>query len=124
MPYKDPQMRKDYLKSYNEKWYAENKKARIAQVRQRKKLIREKLNDYKRSSGCQRCSENHPRALDFHHVKGKKYLVSFMISEGFSVDSIMKEARKCILLCANCHRLEHYAEAQSSAMVMADEAAK
>ena len=115
MPFKDPETKKKYMKSYNEGWYAQNREVRIAQIRQRKRRIRESLNEYKRSRGCQRCDENHPHALDFHHTGQKTHLVSHMISDGFGIESIMEEVNKCILLCANCHRLEHYAEAQSRA---------
>lgn len=113
MPYKDPETKKRYQKSYHEAYYARNKASRMAQIRGRKRQIRDVINEYKRLQGCQRCEEDHPRALDFHHVGQKDYLISKMISDGLAIESIMSEAEKCILLCANCHRLEHYAEAQS-----------
>ena len=31
-----------------------------------------------------------------------------MISFGYSKDRIEAEIEKCIVLCANCHRKEHY----------------
>ncbi len=44
-------------------------------------------------------------ALDFHHIDPQ--LKSFGISSGGfsrSWDSIISEIRKCVLVCANCHR--------------------
>lgn len=55
---------------------------------------------------CMICGYNkHPSILDFHHIdpKTKAFGIS---SGGFSRSwvSIENEIKKCILVCANCHR--------------------
>ena len=57
---------------------------------------------------CEECGETHPAALDFHHLEPETK--SFNIAAGAtrSLESIKKELSKCVLLCANCHRKEHY----------------
>jgi hypothetical protein len=62
----------------------------------------------KQSQGCVVCGFNHPAALQFHHTDVKQYEISKMVREGYSMDKIQKEIENCILLCANCHALEHY----------------
>jgi hypothetical protein len=56
--------------------------------------------------GCVICNYNkHPGVLDFHHVD--PLTKSFAISGGgFSRSwaAIENEIKKCILVCANCHR--------------------
>ena len=49
-------------------------------------------------------------ALDFHHVnpEEKVYEVKYLMSRRW--DLIKEEIDKCILLCANCHREEHWNE--------------
>ncbi len=50
--------------------------------------------------------DGHPSALQFHHVDPSSK--SFHLSEGGMTRGIAKsraEARKCVLLCANCHAL-------------------
>lgn len=55
---------------------------------------------------CQSCGYvGHPSAFDFHHVDPSTK--SFNISIGGLTRSKFKsyeEAKKCVLLCANCHR--------------------
>jgi hypothetical protein len=59
---------------------------------------------------CCRCHGKFPRAVfDFHHVGGKEESPSAIL-QNRSVEAIAAEMAKCILLCANCHRLEHHVE--------------
>lgn len=57
---------------------------------------------------CARCKiKYHHSVYDFHHIGKKDFNPSQMILNK-SLDLIAKEISKCILLCANCHRLEHH----------------
>lgn len=59
---------------------------------------------------CARCKGVfHRSVFDFHHVSGKDHSVSYLISNS-SPSKIAEEVSKCILLCANCHRLEHHCD--------------
>lgn len=44
---------------------------------------------------------------DFHHLRDKKFEISKSILN-ISIDELVKEVEKCILLCANCHRILHH----------------
>ena len=48
-----------------------------------------------------------PVALDFHHKERetKSWPISVMTSGNWSIQAIQEEINKCILLCANCHRV-------------------
>ncbi len=62
---------------------------------------------------CQKCGYNKcPEALDFHHIdpEEKEERIAKMISNNYSLDKVKKEVKKCIVLCANCHREFHYYE--------------
>ena len=56
---------------------------------------------------CAKCGYgDQPRILQFHHLNGMKDKLG-NISEMKSMSKIRAEAAKCILLCPNCHALEH-----------------
>lgn len=58
-------------------------------------------------SRCAHCGGSFHRAVfDFHHRGDKLHSPSEMFL-GKSLSALAQELAKCILLCANCHRLEH-----------------
>lgn len=62
---------------------------------------------YKRFCGCKVCGEREPVALDLHHLDPsiKEYSPAQMVA--FNIENIKREFRKCVVLCANCHRKVH-----------------
>jgi len=69
---------------------------------------RQKFLEYKKTLQCKNCGLDDHRVLEFHHIGDKDYNVSNMVSQGFSWDRVKSEISKCIPLCCNCHRLEHW----------------
>jgi len=45
--------------------------------------------------------------FDFHHQGGKEERIAKMLADGRPLEVIRKEASKCVLFCACCHRLHH-----------------
>lgn len=83
-----------------ERYHTEGKKrvARRARV----------LNNYKTAKGCEHCGYNeHAVALDFDHIdpNDKKFTISHRLDLS-TIKTLMKEVRKCRVLCANCHRVK------------------
>lgn len=113
MPQKCKEAYKAYQKKYHKIWYNMNKKCRKKQIRNRKKSIIKIVQEFKSNKGCIICQEKHPAALDFHHLRDKKFLISSIAGSGYSVKTIMSEMAKCIILCANCHRKKHFNEKNS-----------
>lgn len=62
---------------------------------------------------CARCGLTDKRVLDFHHVGGKDKAVS-VLRKGYSRERIYAEISKCVVLCANCHRVTHWEELHES----------
>jgi hypothetical protein len=111
MPYKDPEQRKAYHKEQSRKYYLANKEKVLAGVKVQRAIGKARWDAFKRTLKCTKCEQNHPAALDFHHVdpSEKENLVSKLVSEGCFA-AAMTEVQKCIVLCANCHRIHHYEE--------------
>ena len=106
IPHNKPK-NKAHRNIYDKNYYEKNKK-RIYNLkkqrwRNRKKELVKLLGGKCKFCGYERCLW----ALDFHHTGEKEREVSKIKMEG-SKDKALKEAKKCILLCANCHRELHH----------------
>lgn len=91
-----------YSKAHPEKNRASTKASR----EKRRDFIR----DLKKKMKCSRCPESFWACLDFHHrnPKEKEFEIREAQDRGASVARILAEIAKCDVLCANCHRKEHY----------------
>ncbi|MEK6913880.1 MAG: hypothetical protein AABW47_04405 [Nanoarchaeota archaeon] len=90
-----------------DKRYYENNKEKIyrKKMERKKKLKKEIIELF--GGKCSKCGYNKCMgALDFHHEGRKEEAISRLIKNN-SREKILKEAKKCILLCANCHREVH-----------------
>ena len=57
---------------------------------------------------CSVCKNKYPHYVyDFHHEGNKTGGVSNMINNA-SIERIADELSRCVILCANCHRIETY----------------
>lgn len=95
-------------KEYKRDHYVNNKEyyydRNVAKRKETKKLYEE----YKATLSCEECCEDHPWCIEFHHKNGDK---EFNIAQAVyqkSFKQILQEIKKCKVLCANCHRKEHY----------------
>jgi hypothetical protein len=94
----------------SKKWKSENPK-RVretnAKYQARKKDIILKAKD----KPCAECGVKYPPCvMDFHHVKGKKSFSIAARRTSTSPAKLVSEIAKCIVLCANCHRLRTHRE--------------
>ena len=109
-------MLKDKQKLASKKHYQQNKKRVIAKVREYKQRKRKEWWEYKGTLKCQKCGAAHPAIIDFHHIdktdKTKQHVNALVKAGRFT--AAYEEIKKCVVLCANCHRIHHYDEMISS----------
>lgn len=78
-----------------------------------KNITRAKMLEYHGGTlACEDCgyTSDIPAVFDYHHLdpSTKEHEVSSMLDRKW--DIVLKELNKCVLLCANCHRIRHYKE--------------
>ena len=81
---------------------------RIDRQQRRNQLMLLVSNRIKLERGCDRCGyKKCASALEWHHPDGdKQYNPSD--ARKISISTYLQEIEECELLCANCHREEHY----------------
>ena len=96
----------------NTKYYHDNKAVQLPKSIERGKKTRQrikrKLHSIKASIGCIVCGECEPACLDMHHLD--ESLKSGDIGKmAFNTkwSKVEEEMKKCVVLCANCHRKLH-----------------
>ena len=71
----------------------------------RNKLLQELINLL--GGQCSKCNTKFPICVyDFHHTQEKKFSISMAVTNKKKV-LVLEELKKCVLLCANCHRVTH-----------------
>ena len=101
----DKQRRKAYYEANKKKMNTNSARRQYERGLARKKEVMSLLN----LTGCALCGYNKClSALEFHHVYGKEFHLDKRTLSNRTLDVVMKEAKKCILLCSNCHREYHH----------------
>ena len=103
MPYKD----KAKQREVQARWAREN-----PQNRQRHTQKRQQIVIKAKDKPCVACGiKYHYAAMDLHHLDPslKKDSIGNLTKAG-KLEEIREEIEKCVVLCANCHRLFHAGE--------------
>jgi hypothetical protein len=97
---------------YSRNWAKRNRTKVNDYVAKNAQRKRQWFKEFKSTLQCKVCGETRFQCLDFHHrdPKEKEIGICKMIQRKFSIEKILKEMEKCDVLCANCHRMEHYTE--------------
>lgn len=122
MPWKDKEYEKAYKREYRlknlEKLKERQKefypKDRANQIKRLKeyKTIWMNIIENQLELKCTQCGFAHPDALDFHHTNPdeKENAISVLKLRSpteVNISKFKQELNKCVVLCANCHRILH-----------------
>jgi hypothetical protein len=96
--------------SQDQRWHYKNVEWNTERTLQRRATLRAWVNEQKAEQGCADCSESDPACLDCHHRESadKEMEITEMVTYGHSKANLREEMAKCVVLCANCHRREHF----------------
>lgn len=92
------------------KYYEKNRDTIIKKIVNKNRKLQQRNKqfvwDYLKKHPCVDCGENNPIVLEFDHKKDKKDSICNMVSQGFSVETILNEIKKCDVRCSNCHKIK------------------
>jgi hypothetical protein len=101
---------KECHKNYRKNFYSNHHSDERQRIKEYRKEIKDWFDDIKKSLCCEKCGENHPACLDFHHTnpKNKEFSLAYARHGGHGKARILEEISKCEVLCSNCHRKLHW----------------
>jgi hypothetical protein len=101
---------KDCTRAVVNEHYKKNKKRYLEKAKKWNKEKRDWFQGLKEDLECSECGEDHPACIEFHHrdPRKKDFTVANFKNLGYSKARILKEIKKCNVLCANCHRKKHW----------------
>lgn len=100
-------------KTYKKQWYENNKNRIIAKTKDhyyKKRALVSQLKD----KPCADCGKKYiAEAMEFDYIdqKSKKFR---LVMCNRSIENIVAEAEKCVIVCANCHRIRNQTRKNSS----------
>ena len=85
---------------------------------QKRRGLKRKIDLVREFGGeCSRCGYNkNIAALEFHHKKGKSFKLDARSLSNRTQHSVSQEAKKCELVCSNCHAEIHNPDLASSSL--------
>ena len=97
-------------KSYDEFYNKRNVCKECVRAFERQKYAKKMniINEFKSQFACAHCGDNRYYVLDFHHIDPSKKDYSISHNSHAKIETVMKEVKKCIALCSNCHREFHF----------------
>ena len=110
----DPRYKKARLK-----WYFKNREKVRVQKKKRYQERQDWFVKYKSKHSCTDCGKFYPSyVMDFDHRNGKekKFLVSNLRTASW--ETLLKEVKKCDLVCSNCHRIRTYSHSSTDRMAV------
>jgi hypothetical protein len=118
MPYKDASVKKLKHAQYSREHYLKNQVETRLRNAQTKRKKREDWHIFKSTLKCTNCGFSHPAVLDFHHVDRKDKKSVHKLAQNGNYKAAIEEIKKCIVLCANCHRIVHHDERQQKKLIL------
>ena len=91
---------------------ADCKECHSGYMKQKYQENKEIIGQMKANQGCAKCGDTRSYVLDYHHIDPsvKTEGIARMVSNHYTSlnEETLNEIKKCVVLCANCHREWHY----------------
>lgn len=113
---------KSCVNDYSKQHYKKNKESYNKRHQNRKEGHKQILTEIKSNAGCKMCGDKRHYVLDFHHEDPQTKEFSIGENVHHSIEKVLEETKKCIVVCSNCHRELHYFENKAGSAMTANEA--
>ena len=101
---------KDCYKGDKSKHYHANKEVYLEVQKKRKRDRKLKAIEYK-GNKCYDCGNSfHQSVYEFHHLDPSTKEANPASLKSASWEKFKEELDKCVMLCANCHRMRHWSQ--------------
>ena len=92
---------------YEDNYYKQNKESHRKAIQRLRDRNQDYIMSIKQNGSCIDCGESRWQCLDFDHIdqSKKSFSISQWAKSGKSLDKLKMETEKCVLRCANCHRV-------------------
>lgn len=83
---------------------------------------KELVQELKSQCSCAKCGDTRGYVLEYHHInpEEKEGTIARMTSSNYQLDKVYDEIKKCIVLCANCHREFHHLNNKNNDFLIED----
>ena len=92
-------------KAYKKNEYNTKKSQYNTYASNRQKRCEDWINSLK--TPCVFCGETDPICIDWHHINPKEKSFAISHIKGKARERTLEEMKKCVCVCANCHRKLH-----------------
>ena len=92
-------------KTYKKNEYNTKKSQYTTYASNRQKRCEDWINSLK--TPCVFCGETDPICIDWHHINPKEKSFAISHIKGKAKERTLEEMKKCVCVCANCHRKLH-----------------
>lgn len=101
---------KECTRKVTKSHYKDNKKYYLEKASKRNRdlapVLKAHILEHFQANPCVDCGETDWRLLEFDHVGEKKYNISEMVKNGYSLKALQREISECEVRCVKCHRLK------------------
>lgn len=91
-------------------------------MKQKYQQKKNEIQELKSNLKCAKCGQSRGYVLDFHHINPleKTENIARLTSNTSNISKVYDEIKKCIVLCANCHRQFHYLQERNNELTLKD----
>lgn len=95
---------KDCHRQYRKEHYKGKRSEYVERASKNRILYRNQYYEWLKEKSCVDCGTSDIRVLELDHLSDKSYSIASRVGR-VTLETLMKEIKKCEVVCCNCHRI-------------------